>query len=744
MATVYRATRLLIGDTVAVKILHADQLRDAQAPERFRREAQAAARLKHQNAVTIYDFGVSDDGLVYLVMELVEGQSLRRMIKEQGPLLPSVAAEIIAQACAALDEAHRQNIVHRDIKPDNIIVATSAAGLRVKLLDFGIARLRDMSTLGNLTQTGSVMGTPHYMSPEQCLGEELDGRSDIYSLGIVLYEMLAGVVPFNSPTSMAVVVQHVSTSPAPLRVLNVSISPAVESVVMRALEKRREVRPQTAAVLAAELAAAVGGTAQVAVATSVPAGSGLMGAQTTPAFLPTVQMSTPWSTTLANPQGGGLQPGGATAPSARPDRKRLFIGVGATAAVVVVGGLSWLLFAGRESSEPAQPEQAIMDGPAQEGTTTAPPIEGEGQEVFAETLSTPEAPPEKPKASAPRPPSPQPQKGPVPGRLTIRSQPGTAILKDGAAIGTANGGGIVSVNLPPGRHLLTFRKDRYREQSQIVTVAAGVADVVQIDMVPLPGTISATANIRDATFQVDGAGQYVGQIANLELPIGRHRISASKNGYKPAAGEVDVTPGENTTITLTLEALSAADLLAEGESLYRAGNMERALSTARTVLSGNAQQPKANLLAGRALYGLRQFNDSTTYLSRAVDLGEEVTLPTKHHHAGFPSDGLCEGFVSLGRAAFAFRSTTAGGHDFSVAPSKILEVKNEPQKASRINVKVAITNGNKEEKKDYNFQNAGATLIDTGTSRVSIYHVACNGCDDSMNVLYMLLTKIRQ
>ena len=202
MGTVYRAERLMIGDTVAIKILHPEHVADATATERFRREAQAAARLKHQNAVQIYDFGVTDDGLVYLVMELVEGQSLRQIIREQGPLMPSAAAEVLRQSCAAIDEAHRQSIIHRDIKPDNIIVSISGSSFRVKVLDFGIAKLRDMAAT-NMTQTGSVMGTPHYMSPEQCVGEELDGRSDIYSLGIVLYEMLAGVVPFNSPTSTA-------------------------------------------------------------------------------------------------------------------------------------------------------------------------------------------------------------------------------------------------------------------------------------------------------------------------------------------------------------------------------------------------------------------------------------------------------------------------------------------------------------------------------------------------------------
>jgi serine/threonine-protein kinase len=256
MGSVYRASRLLIGDEVAIKILHPDKIAEPQMAERFRREAQAAARLKHPNAVSVYDFGVSHDGLCYLVMELVDGDSVRHIIKRQGPFTPSAAAGVISQVCAALDEAHRQNIIHRDIKPDNIMVDVGINGLRVKVLDFGIAKLRDEAA-GNLTQTGSVVGTPHYMSPEQCIGEELDSRSDIYSVGIVLYEMLAGVVPFNSPTSTAVVVQHVNQPPPSLRAVNMSIPPSVEAVVMHALEKRREARPQAAVALAQELNAAV-------------------------------------------------------------------------------------------------------------------------------------------------------------------------------------------------------------------------------------------------------------------------------------------------------------------------------------------------------------------------------------------------------------------------------------------------------------------------------------------------------
>lgn len=336
MGTVYLSTRLMIGDAVAVKILHSAQVSDPQAIERFRREAQAAARLKHQNAVIIYDFGVSNEGLVYLVMELAEGQSLRDIIKQQGPVTPSAAAEIMNQVCAALDAAHRQNIVHRDLKPDNIIVAVTNTGLRAKVLDFGIAKMRDL-TASNLTQTGAVMGTPYYMSPEHCMGEELDHRSDIYSLGIVLFEMLAGVVPFNSPISTAVVVQHVNQAPPSLRALNASISPEVEAVVMRALAKRRDLRQQTAVHLAQELIAAVqgrpltldGGSMQVlpsysTPASTTPAANPVAGA----ALAPTIQMTTPPS-------------GISGARTQRPQKSRAGWLIGGVVLVAVIGLLIW-------------------------------------------------------------------------------------------------------------------------------------------------------------------------------------------------------------------------------------------------------------------------------------------------------------------------------------------------------------------------------------------------------------------
>jgi tetratricopeptide (TPR) repeat protein len=259
-AAIYRARRLFIGDYVAVKVLALGSIADPQLVERLRREAQAAARLSHQNIVASHDFGITPDGLVYLVMELVEGPSLRTMIAEHGPLPVETVAAVTRQVAAALEEAHRHDVVHRNIKPENIVLVPTDDGFVVKVLDFAVAKLRDISPAGrSLTPYGAVIGTPQYMSPENCLAEELDGRSDVYSFGVVLFEMLCGSPPFSSPVATAVLMQHVEQQPPSLRELNPAVSPELEAVVLRALSKRRQDRQQTAAQLAAEFEHALQG-----------------------------------------------------------------------------------------------------------------------------------------------------------------------------------------------------------------------------------------------------------------------------------------------------------------------------------------------------------------------------------------------------------------------------------------------------------------------------------------------------
>jgi serine/threonine-protein kinase len=377
MGTVYRATRLLIGDEVAIKVLHIGN-EDPQAAERFRREAQAAARLKHPNAVSIYDFGVSKDGLQYLVMDLVEGKSLRTITKEQGPLSLSLISEIATQVCAALDEAHRHHIVHRDIKPDNIVLNTTPAGVRVKVLDFGIAKLRDDSAT-TLTQTGNVMGTPHYMSPEQCLGEDLDSRADIYSFGIVVYEMLCGRVPFNSPISTAVVVQHVNQAPPSLRDFNAAIPAEVEAVVFRALEKARDLRPNTAGEFARELKDAIKSSAATIVVGSsqryVPTPRPELNEETVEkqppppvgAVLPeTIHLAMPGSGAVRNTSG---TPTAHTATVKRPWIHRYRAVAAAAAIIAVLGALSYFVWFQRDKSRSGTKPPAPLSSPA--GTVSA-------------------------------------------------------------------------------------------------------------------------------------------------------------------------------------------------------------------------------------------------------------------------------------------------------------------------------------------------------------------------------------
>ena len=380
MGTVYVATRLHIDDTVAVKILEIGEQIDPHSAERFRREAQSTARLKHPNAVSIYDFGVTADGIHYLVMELVEGHDLRSVIKQQGPLPLQTAVEIVNQVCAALEEAHRRNIIHRDIKPDNIIVNTAGSRTRVKVLDFGVAKLSDLAVT-HITQAGSVMGTPQYMSPEQCMGEEeVDGRSDIYSLGVVLYEMLCGVVPFNAPSTAAVVMQHVSQPPPRPRSKNPGITPAVEAVVLHTLEKRPDARPQTAAALAQELADAVYGVAPAGLAHSTPVNNPVATSRGSGQGMAAATLFTPPSGSNVvppPPSPSGPQYYSGPAPQAPPNKRVLPIILGIALLLVVAGatvvGVAWILDkkGGGEQTTVIKQAQAAPGGnqPAGDGAT---------------------------------------------------------------------------------------------------------------------------------------------------------------------------------------------------------------------------------------------------------------------------------------------------------------------------------------------------------------------------------------
>jgi serine/threonine-protein kinase len=250
MAEVYLGHDQLLDRPVAVKVLVPDLAQDATFVERFRREAQAAAGLNHHNIVSVYDFG-QDDGAHFIVMEYVDGPTLRDIIRREAPLAPAKVIEIGAEIAAGLAAAHQQGIVHRDMKPANVLMTESG---NVKVADFGIARAAQSAREG-LTMPGAVVGTATYLSPEQALGEPLDHRSDLYSLGMVLYEMLAGRPTFTGDSPVAVAYKQVNETPPPPSVYNADVPPALDAIVMRAMAKNPAQRQPSAEGLRADLLA---------------------------------------------------------------------------------------------------------------------------------------------------------------------------------------------------------------------------------------------------------------------------------------------------------------------------------------------------------------------------------------------------------------------------------------------------------------------------------------------------------
>jgi predicted Ser/Thr protein kinase len=293
MAEVFEGRDRLLARRVAIKVPLSQHAHDPDFAHRFRREAQAAASLSHPGVVAVYDTG-SENGTHFIVMEYVDGRTLKEVIRAEAPLYPDRAAEICADVCSALAAAHARGLVHRDVKPANIMLMPDG---RVKLMDLGIARAAAGETA---TQTAAMLGTAQYLSPEQAQGQAVDYRSDLYSLGCCLYEMLTGTVPFRGATPVAIAYRHVREDPTPPRLLNPDVPPSLEAVCLKAMAKRPEDRYQTAAEFRADLERARAGQ-------RVAAGPGAAGAAT-------AAMATTVLPPLAGYPGGGY-PGAAGDPT---------------------------------------------------------------------------------------------------------------------------------------------------------------------------------------------------------------------------------------------------------------------------------------------------------------------------------------------------------------------------------------------------------------------------------------------
>jgi eukaryotic-like serine/threonine-protein kinase len=436
MGAVYRATHVMLNKTIAVKTIKPDLIESTEMVQRFQREARAATSLEHPNIVAVYDFGQAEDGALYIVMEFVNGVSLKDAIRASGPMPAARIARLLTQVASALARAHRNHVVHRDLKPQNLMIATDAKGEeRIKLLDFGIAKSMEEGTTTPLTAAGYSLGTPHYMAPEQAVGQEVDGRADLYALGVILYEMLVGDVPFNAGSAPAVLIMHLNDAPEPpsRRRPDLPISPALEAIALRCLEKNPAQRFQTAEEFSEALERAVPAGTPVApragtdAATALVAPSPLPGDTARPFFLPLEASSVavppplptqqPGTRPTINARDAAVLPA-ATPPSIGGGKGRLIVVLLAVAALfvmaVALGGYAayraWTSRSDAIAVETVSSDPAPASVPAMAPDTTPPPTTSSGAQSATEghdaTVGTPSQSPPRPAASAPRERSP--------------------------------------------------------------------------------------------------------------------------------------------------------------------------------------------------------------------------------------------------------------------------------------------------------------------------------------------------
>lgn len=355
MATVRRATDTRLGRQVAIKELRLDLANDHIFQARFRREAQAAAGLNHPNIVAVYDTGEEEDAsgtlVPYIVMELVEGRTLRDILRQGRPIQPQRALEFTQGVLDALAYSHKAGIVHRDIKPANVMLTNN--GL-VKVMDFGIARAV-ADTSATMTQTAAVIGTAQYLSPEQARGETVDARSDIYSAGCLMYELLVGRPPFVGDSPVSVAYQHVREEPVPPSQLDSSITPGMDVVVLKALSKDPSDRYQSASAMRTDVSQLIAGLAPLAEAGSFADAATQVAAPPVPAAaatkpLPAATSQMPPMTEITyggSPTDTGL-PQRALEPEPKPNRRALWAGLISALVVLLVGGIALMWMLGRE------------------------------------------------------------------------------------------------------------------------------------------------------------------------------------------------------------------------------------------------------------------------------------------------------------------------------------------------------------------------------------------------------------
>ncbi|HEY2169310.1 MAG TPA: serine/threonine-protein kinase [Candidatus Angelobacter sp.] len=553
MGVVYKALDPTIGRTVALKTMRLDVhgLDAQEMVRRFQNEARAAGVLNHPNIVTIYDAG-EQDGIFYIAMEFIEGTTLHELLAEKRVLATDEVLQLTRQICRGLDYAHSNGIVHRDIKPANIMITGNGT---VKIMDFGIAK-----SGGQVTNTGQVLGTPNYMAPEQVKGRQLDGRSDLFSLGVILYEMLTGEKPFVGQNVTTIIYKIVNENPITPRDLDVTVHPGLSAIVTKALAKAPDDRYQTGADLVRDLEnyklagpVRTGGTAALSPAPSAPektlvlplrvvAGNTARAAAAAPALAKKpIPVKRPTTAILSSKRSVLL----------------------ATIVTIVVLGSAMGGYAYhrtqvkmRQLAEEAKIKEAQQAAREPIAIAIPAPTPEHKEEIAPDT--TVKFFPTKKSVPAQKAPTPQkatssPNKVFVAqSELKLLSQPDNAKVEIDGWSEPNWVTPFTASHLAAGTHAIVFSKSGYLQQTKSVESVAGKSVDVSAELAPAVSTIVVTSNPQGANVWVDGKDSGLTTPTQLTVEKGFHKVTVRKAGFKELSMEDTVAEGQTMSFSPVL------------------------------------------------------------------------------------------------------------------------------------------------------------------------------------------------